>query len=65
MWGVANCGGFGGEITTPMETGIDVFDKVMAINARGTLLVTKYASRSKIRLGRGDSIVNSVNPTVA
>jgi len=32
LWGVVNCGGWGGEIATPMETDIDVFDKVMAIN---------------------------------
>ena len=51
-------GGFGGEIATPMDTDIEVFDKVIAINARGALLVTKYASRSMIRLGRGGSIVN-------
>lgn len=58
LWGVVNCGGYGGEIATPMETNIDVFDKVMAINARGTLLVIKYASRTMIRLGQGGSIVN-------
>ncbi|MGB7447506.1 MAG: SDR family oxidoreductase [Ornithinimicrobium sp.] len=58
VYGVVNCGGNGGEIATPMETDIDVFDEVMAINARGALLVTKYASRSMIRLGRGGAIVN-------
>jgi L-xylulose reductase len=58
VWGVVNCGGFGGEIATPMETDIAVFDKVIAINARGALLVTKYTSRSMIRLGNGGSIVN-------
>jgi L-xylulose reductase len=58
LWGVVNCAGFGGEIATPMETDIDVFDKVISINARGSLLVIKYASRSMIRLGRGGSIVN-------
>jgi L-xylulose reductase len=58
LWGVVNCGGFGGEIATPMDTDIAVFDKVMAVNARGTLLVTKYASRSMVRLGRGGCIVN-------
>ncbi len=58
LWGVVNCGGFGGEIATPMDTDIDVFDQVMSVNARGALLVTKYASRSMIRLGRGGSIVN-------
>ncbi|WP_024287192.1 SDR family oxidoreductase [Cellulomonas sp. KRMCY2] len=58
LWGVVNCGGFGGEIATPMETDISVFDRVMAINARGTLLVTKYAARTLIRLGAGGAIVN-------
>ena len=58
LWGVVNCGGFGGEIATPMETDIAVFDKVIAINARGALLVTKYASQSMIRLGAGGAIVN-------
>ena len=58
VWGVVNCGGFGGEIASPMETDIEVFDKVIAINARGALLVTKYASREMIRLGKGGAIVN-------
>ncbi|MDQ1579756.1 MAG: L-xylulose reductase [Microbacteriaceae bacterium] len=58
LWGVVNCGGFGGEIATPQDTDIDVFDKVMNINARGSLLVIKYAARSLIRLGKGGSIVN-------
>lgn len=56
--GVVNCGGWGGEIATPMDTDIEVFDKVMRINARGSMLVTKYASREMIRVGRGGSIVN-------
>jgi L-xylulose reductase len=58
VYGVVNCAGFGGEIATPMDTDIAVFDKVMSINARGSLLVTKYTSRSMIRLGQGGSIVN-------
>ena len=58
LWGVVNCGGFGGEIATPMDTDIDVFDKVISINARGALLVTKYASATMIRLGQGGAIVN-------
>lgn len=58
VWGVVNCGGFGGEIATPMDTDIDVFDRVIATNARGALLVTKYTSASMIRLGRGGAIVN-------
>ena len=58
VYGVVNCAGFGGEIATPMDTDIAVFDKVISINARGSLLVIKYTSRSMIRLGRGGSIVN-------
>ena len=44
IWGVVNCAGYGGEIATPMETDIAVFDKVININARGALLVIKYTS---------------------
>ena len=58
VWGVVNCAGYGGEIATPMETDITVFDKVINVNARGALLVIKYTSRSMIRLGSGGSIVN-------
>ena len=58
LYGVVNCGGWGGEIATPMETDTCVFDKVIDINARGTLLVTKYASQSIIAGGQGGSIVN-------
>jgi NAD(P)-dependent dehydrogenase (short-subunit alcohol dehydrogenase family) len=58
LWGVVNCAGFGGEIATPMDTDIGVFDKVISVNARGALLVIKYASRSMVRLGKGGSIVN-------
>ena len=58
VWGVVNCAGYGGEIATPMDTDIAVFDKVININARGALLVIKYAARSMIRIGDGGSIVN-------
>ncbi len=58
LWGVVNCGGFGGEIATPMDTDIAVFDKVISVNARGALLVTKYAAQLMVRLGKGGSIVN-------
>lgn len=58
LYGLVNCGGWGGEIATPMDTDIDVFDKVIRINARGALLVTKYASREMVRLGAGGAIVN-------
>ncbi|MEV7623863.1 SDR family oxidoreductase [Actinoplanes sp. NPDC089786] len=56
--GVVNCAGFGGEIATPQETDIKVFDEVIAVNTRGALLVTKYAAQSMIAAGRGGSIVN-------
>ncbi len=39
-----------------MVSGLAV--KVIEINARGALLVTKYATRSMIRLGNGGAIVN-------
>ena len=58
LYGVVNCAGFGGEIATPMDTDIAVFDKVMTINARGALLVIKYAAQAMIRLGVGGAIVN-------
>ncbi|SER32574.1 SDR family oxidoreductase [Microlunatus flavus] len=58
VYGVVNCGGWGGEIATPQETDIEVFDRVMSINARGALLVIKYTSRSMISAGRGGSVVN-------
>lgn len=58
LHGVVNCGGWGGEIATPMDTDIEVFDKVIDVNARGTLLVTKYASKSMIKAGNGGAIVN-------
>jgi L-xylulose reductase len=58
LWGVVNCGGYGGEIATPLTTDIEVFDRVISINARGSLLVIKYAAASMIRLGQGGSIVN-------
>jgi L-xylulose reductase len=58
VWGVVNCGGFGGEIATPQDTDIAVFDKVISVNARGTLLVIKHVTPGLIERGRGGSIVN-------
>lgn len=58
LYGVVNCGGWGGEIATPMETDTAVFDKVIDINAKGTLLVTKYASQGMVAAGNGGAIVN-------
>lgn len=57
-YGVVNCGGDGGEIATPMDTDIAVFDRVISINARGALLVIKYSTPGMIEAGRGGSIVN-------
>ncbi len=58
LWGVVNCAGLGGKVAPLVDTDIDIFDRVMNINARGALLVTKYAARIIIRLGKGGSIVN-------
>ena len=58
LWGVVNCGGFGGEIATPQDTDIAVFDKVISVNTRGSLLVIKHVTPGMIARGRGGSIVN-------
>src|SRR5262249_18308254 len=47
----------------PTDTSIDVFDRVISINARGSLLVIKYAAASMIRLGRAAS--SGTGPTQA
>jgi L-xylulose reductase len=56
--GVVSCAGYGGVVASLMDADVAVFDRVVSINTRGPLLVTKYTSRSMIRLGRGGSIVN-------
>ena len=58
LWGVVNCAGIGGTVAPLEDTDIDIFDQVVDINARGALLVIKYAARTLIRLGHGGSIVN-------
>jgi len=58
LQGLVNCAGYGGVVAPVVDAGADVFDRVMAVNARGTLLTTKYAARSMIRLGHGGAIVN-------
>ena len=65
VYGVVNCGGDGGEIATPMDTDIAVFDRVISVNARGALLVTKYAAASMIRLGEGWVDRERLEPGVA
>ena len=58
VYGVVNCAGYGGVVADLVDADVAVFDRVVSINTRGPLLVTKYASRSMISLGRGGSIVN-------
>jgi NAD(P)-dependent dehydrogenase (short-subunit alcohol dehydrogenase family) len=58
VWGVVNCAGFGGEIATPQGTDIAVFDEVITVNARGSLLVIKHVTPGMIERGAGGSIVN-------
>lgn len=58
VWGVVNCGGWGGVIAPLTEADIDVFDRVMSINARGALLMIKHAAASMIEAGNGGAIVN-------
>ena len=48
LWGLVNCAGFGGEIATPMDTDMAVFDQVIAPQHPSALLVTKHASRSMV-----------------
>ena len=58
VYGVVNCGGFGGEIATPMDTDIDVFDQVMPSTLVAPCWSSNTPRRSMIRLGNGGSIVN-------
>ena len=58
VWGVVNCAGFGGEISSPTDADLDVFDRAIAVNTRGALLVIKYASRGMIAAGQGGAVVN-------
>jgi L-xylulose reductase len=58
LWGVVNCAGDGGELAPPQDADMAIFDRVMAVNARGALAVTKYAARAMIRGSHPGSIVN-------
>lgn len=58
LYGVVNCAGWGGVVSPLTEADAGTFDRLMDINARGTLTVTKYASQEMIRLGGGGAIVN-------
>ena len=58
IWGVVNCAGWGGLVESPTEADTEVFDQVISVNARGPLLVTKYAAAAMIRAGNGGAIVN-------
>jgi NAD(P)-dependent dehydrogenase (short-subunit alcohol dehydrogenase family) len=60
LWGVVNCGGFGGEIATPMDTDISVFDQVITVNARGA---TERHARQEWGFDFGPAPVRSVGST--
>lgn len=57
LWGLVNCAGWGGTIASPWEVDAEVVDRLIAVNTRGPLLVTKYACRPMVEAG-GGSIVN-------
>ena len=65
LWGVVNCGGFGGEIATPMDTDIAVFDKVIGDQcARGAAgHQIRLAVDDPARQGRIDR--QRVEPSIA
>jgi NAD(P)-dependent dehydrogenase (short-subunit alcohol dehydrogenase family) len=56
--GLVNCAGVGGESAGVVDVDAAVFDRTIAVNARGTLLVMKHVARGMARRGRGGSIVN-------
>lgn len=58
VYGVVNCAGYGGDVAPLTETDAALFDRLIAINTRGALLVIKYTAASMIRLGKGGAIVN-------
>lgn len=58
LWGLVNCAGWAGPLETPMDVETDDFDRTIAVNARGPLLVLKYAFRAMIRVEQGGSVVN-------
>lgn len=58
LWGLVNCAGWAGPLETPMDVEADIFDRTIAINTRGPLLVLKYAARAMIAGGAGGSVVN-------
>ncbi|KAI9451789.1 hypothetical protein F5148DRAFT_534105 [Russula earlei] len=44
-----------------MEMTVETFDRVMAINARGTMLCYKYAAKQMIAQGRGGRIIGAAS----
>ena len=56
--GLVNCAGFGGLVAPIVDVEVTDFDRVVAVNARGALLVTKHVARSMIAAGHGGSVVN-------
>ncbi|KAG9309627.1 hypothetical protein JVU11DRAFT_10289 [Chiua virens] len=54
---VANAGVFG--VTPLIFTEVDEWERVMAVNARGTFLCYKYAALQMIKQGRGGRIIGA------
>ncbi|AOJ01800.1 MULTISPECIES: SDR family oxidoreductase [Burkholderia] len=55
--GLVNCAGVT-RLAAAIDTKGDDFDRVMAVNARGAMLVARHVARAMIDAGRGGSIVN-------
>lgn len=56
--GLVNCAGFGGLVAPLLDVRVADFDRVVAVNARGALLVTQHVARAMVAAGRGGAIVN-------
>ena len=56
--GLVNCAGSGGLVAPLVDVAVGDFDRVVAVNTRGALLVTQRVARAMIDRGRGGSIVN-------
>src|SRR5258705_11199605 len=55
LWGVVNCGGFGGGVARPQENRFAGFDKVCSAHRRGSPLVLKNAPPRVVEPGGGGS----------
>lgn len=55
--GLVNCAGYAGPSQSPQDTDITIFDRTVAVNARGALLAIQCVAPAMIRRSHG-SIVN-------